>query len=1001
MKGRRSMWSTYLFLVIAAMYMYNVHRMQDEVASRIVIQVTSKKENVQSQKNEYHSDDKTSVRVDNEEFISDLTLSNREAYEEMKEAALERRNHISSYNYSNVIAMNSSPPVVIIMTDPPGRTGELTINEYTQHNIYIRMVIIVTASISDCKSIKNTVQVQCLVWPRVSPTAEYESHLDASNLALAFLYPKPSPGVNLHSNAHNVKFILFTTSLISIGHKADKYSTVGKSFLDGMLFEANKHPEATIVGSTWVSNKPPYRIMNTGFTIEWDYLERPYVRGLNSGYKYTDEKSNPVLISTSVMLVPAVIFSREMRGKLPEINKQPGLYRHEETICAVKDTIVTIELLTIAADEVFDVVLSSEDAPRDFLFQATSLKAHLQRVRRVTEQLDQYIQTDTINCRLKFPPNPRVRDAILFRIRSAEQLQRNSQKLSLLCVGFNDDCKVREVMVSLETQLSATSLFLSSTISSIAHWKASSGFAPLDQPGSWSYLFNLTFQQNYNIKTSSSRVYCCNFKSSDLPQTLPVLKQMFSPLNIDLDKVTEIVVEEPSRYILSQKPMENMPLDVYRTWEKHIKETHERQASRISIIWSAWCCQCCGFSNEWAHYLHPLEEKIKISAIPGPECHCNGLTNDVLGTIQRSHISEIPFSEEQVRVDSPGSVLVWISHTPPTNFVFNRKDFHGNYDYFVGRSMYEFSAIPKSWVEPSNNPAVNEIWVPSKFVRNAFIDSGINSSKLVVMPEGIDCKFYDQESASYLQLPSNIWNQYNSNTTLRHLRGRHVFLSIFKWEPRKGGDILIRNYINEFTSEDPVTLVVSTYRWYPGSPETWGPTRDPAIFQLAIEQFAESEGVDMSRIPHIIVITENLAEEDIRNLYAACDTFVLPTRGEGWGLPIIQAMSMGLPTISTAWGGAMAFMTPFNSFPLKYRIVDISPEAADEYQVQGVRWAEPDADHLRHLMRQMMTNRSHAIEIGKAARADIVVQFNEPVIADKIMTRLKEIEKIVIANRTH
>jgi glycosyltransferase involved in cell wall biosynthesis len=27
-------------------------------------------------------------------------------------------------------------------------------------------------------------------------------------------------------------------------------------------------------------------------------------------------------------------------------------------------------------------------------------------------------------------------------------------------------------------------------------------------------------------------------------------------------------------------------------------------------------------------------------------------------------------------------------------------------------------------------------------------------------------------------------------------------------------------------------------------------------------------------------------------LYASCDAFVLPTRGEGWGLPLLEAMTM-------------------------------------------------------------------------------------------------------------
>lgn len=45
------------------------------------------------------------------------------------------------------------------------------------------------------------------------------------------------------------------------------------------------------------------------------------------------------------------------------------------------------------------------------------------------------------------------------------------------------------------------------------------------------------------------------------------------------------------------------------------------------------------------------------------------------------------------------------------------------------------------------------------------------------------------------------------------------------------------------------------------------------------------------------------ADADFPRFYKAGDAFVLPTRGEGWGRPHVEAMSMGLPVISTNWSG--------------------------------------------------------------------------------------------------
>lgn len=42
-------------------------------------------------------------------------------------------------------------------------------------------------------------------------------------------------------------------------------------------------------------------------------------------------------------------------------------------------------------------------------------------------------------------------------------------------------------------------------------------------------------------------------------------------------------------------------------------------------------------------------------------------------------------------------------------------------------------------------------------------------------------------------------------------------------------------------------------------------------------------------------------QSTLPHLYAAADAFVLPSRGEGWGRPHVEAMSMGLPIIATNW----------------------------------------------------------------------------------------------------
>ena len=67
----------------------------------------------------------------------------------------------------------------------------------------------------------------------------------------------------------------------------------------------------------------------------------------------------------------------------------------------------------------------------------------------------------------------------------------------------------------------------------------------------------------------------------------------------------------------------------------------------------------------------------------------------------------------------------------------------------------------------------------------------------------------------------------------------------------------------------------------------------------------------------MVWIPETLSKEGMRSLIESCDCFVLPTRGEGWGLPIVEAMAMEKAVIATNHSGPSAFLTRDNSYPLR------------------------------------------------------------------------------------
>jgi glycosyltransferase involved in cell wall biosynthesis len=426
-------------------------------------------------------------------------------------------------------------------------------------------------------------------------------------------------------------------------------------------------------------------------------------------------------------------------------------------------------------------------------------------------------------------------------------------------------------------------------------------------------------------------------------------------------------------------------------------------AAPLRVVWDAFCCGCCGFSNEIVHFVQPLQDLFDVALIPKPECFCSGFPSAIADTLARLQSTPDDFV---VRRDAADEVVVWVSHTDPMSYrnrVFERR----RPDYLVGRSMYEFTRIDAEWAAAANADA-DEIWVPAGWVRSMFVASGVNESKLVVVPEAVDTAFFDPAAHGVIALPPG------ADPTAPAAKWRHwcnrdeapaqayKFHSSFKWEPRKGWDVLFEAYHRAFKRDDAVSLYVHTHIWFSGGPETYGDARNVSYLRGAVEAFVvDTLGLaSLADLPHFCLIAEDLAEREVAELYNAADAFVLPTRGEGWGLPIIEAMAMGKPAIATAWGGQLEFMTPDTAFLIPVTAVEELEGPGSVYRPRpGKKWAQPSIAATARLMRLVFDHPDKARAVGKRARQRIERDFSEAAVRDVVAARLRTIRTIVLERR--
>ena len=257
----------------------------------------------------------------------------------------------------------------------------------------------------------------------------------------------------------------------------------------------------------------------------------------------------------------------------------------------------------------------------------------------------------------------------------------------------------------------------------------------------------------------------------------------------------------------------------------------------------------------------------------------------------------------------------------------------------IARAMFETDRIPNEWFEACDT--MDEIWVPSRFNRETFAACGVDRGKLVVVPESVPEEFFrdDIEPAT---IPGALG---------------FVFLSVFGWSLRKGWDVLLRAYAEEFRPADRVTLVCKV------SPNFGLSVRE---HQAEMEAFIREElGRDPAELPRIVVLGQEMDRTALAALYRAADALVLPTRGEGWGRPYLEAMAAGLPVIGTAWSGHLDFLHQENGYLIDCHLAEASEHLCREVpSYRGHRLPEPSVDHLRSCRSRGYSQR------GKAAAGD-------------------------------
>jgi len=172
-------------------------------------------------------------------------------------------------------------------------------------------------------------------------------------------------------------------------------------------------------------------------------------------------------------------------------------------------------------------------------------------------------------------------------------------------------------------------------------------------------------------------------------------------------------------------------------------------------------------------------------------------------------------------------------------------------------------------LEPDVVLAVSQVWC-----RQLLDDYGVAAG---VVPNGVDvARFAAPDRSRAAQLRASVGAV-----------GRPLLLSVGGVEPRKGSDSLVRalSRLARGPGPRPVLAVVGGHSF-----------QDHRAYRDAVLSELPSLGLELGVD---VVLVGTVAEVDIAAWYAAADVLAFPSVKEGFGLAVLEAMSAGLPVVTS------------------------------------------------------------------------------------------------------
>lgn len=250
------------------------------------------------------------------------------------------------------------------------------------------------------------------------------------------------------------------------------------------------------------------------------------------------------------------------------------------------------------------------------------------------------------------------------------------------------------------------------------------------------------------------------------------------------------------------------------------------------------------------------------------------------------------------------------------------------------------------------------------------------------------------------------WLEKSTQNIELNLPYQQNFLVVAQWCPRKNLESLIQAFVREFF-DDEVGLVLKTNT-------AKNSIIDRGITEKRLKELLAPFGKERKCKIHLL--HGDLNEEEMKSLYQHPQITALVnfSHGEGFGLPVFEAIVQNLPVITPLWGGVNDFshfakrekrtgkvkQVP-GVYPVSYDIKPIQKEAVmNNILMEGSMWAFPHESSLRKQMKQVLKTpkeaQTKANKLGKHVRETFTEEKLHKRFAEQVYGEPLELTKDII-----